>query len=156
MEIVRLATTRHWIPTLAGWHFDHWGKLTGFERLQDYVAALEGWSEGREIPTVLAANQGGQLLGSVNVLRSEMTVRPALTPWLAQLFVVPGARRGGIGAALTTAAIGHARACGFSTLYLYTSGTLPRYYARLGWAEVERVEYLGRERVVMRYVTTRP
>lgn len=29
--------------------------------------------------------------------------------------------------------------------------TLPDYYARLGWIELERVEYLGKERAVMRY-----
>ena len=86
--------------------------------MKDSETALEGWSADGDIPTVLVALDGGQLLGSVNVLRSEMTVRPAFTPWLAQLFVAPGVRRGGVGAALVTAAIDHARVCGFSTLYL--------------------------------------
>jgi predicted N-acetyltransferase YhbS len=63
----------------------------------------------------------------------------------------PGHRRGGLGAALVTAAIAHAGRSGFSALYLYTSGTLPQYYARLRWIEVERVEYIGKERTVMRY-----
>jgi N-acetylglutamate synthase-like GNAT family acetyltransferase len=84
-----------------------------------------------------------------------MKSRPALTPWLAQLFVAPDARCGGVGAALVTAAIAHAGRCGFSKLYLYTSGTLPRYYARLGWDELEWIEYLGKERVVMQYVINR-
>ena len=50
-----------------------------------------------------------------------------------------------------TAAIAHARRCGFNAVYLYTSGTLPQYYARLGWTEIERVDYLGKERAVMNY-----
>ena len=68
---------------------------------------------------MLVAVEGEQLLGSVNLLRSEMESRPTLTPWLAQLFVVPGSRRGGVGAALVRAAIAHVRTCGFSDVYLY-------------------------------------
>jgi GNAT superfamily N-acetyltransferase len=151
---VRIAPLRdhpRWIPTLARQQFDYWHRLTGFDTLADYVAALERWSAGDGIPTVLVATDGGALLGSVNLLPSEMEIRPALTPWLAQLFVLPEYRGGGVGAAMVAASIAHAGACGFSALYLYTSGTLPAYYARLGWRALERVDYLGRERTVMRY-----
>jgi hypothetical protein len=40
---------------------------------------------------------------------------------------------------------------GTRRVYLYTSGTLPEYYTRLGWQLVERLQYLGRERTVMDY-----
>ena len=150
-QIEPLTRHRDWIPTLTAWQFDYWERLTGFDSVQAYVTALERWSAGTEIPTVLVAVDRGQLLGSVNLLRSEMKSRPALTPWLAQLFVVPGFRGGGLGAALVTAAITHARTCGFSAVYLCTSGTLPAYYARLGWVELERAAYLGKERSIMRY-----
>jgi N-acetylglutamate synthase-like GNAT family acetyltransferase len=58
----------------------------------------------------------------------------------------------GVGAQLVAVAIAYAQRRGFPTIYLYTSGTLPDYYARLGWEVIERVEYFGRERSVMRYV----
>ena len=150
-EIEPLTRHRAFIPTLASWQFDYWNRLTGFDSRQAYIAALERWSASVDVPTVLVAIDRGQLLGSVNLLRSEMTSRPALTPWLAQLFVAPGVRRGGVGAALVAAALAHARTCGFDAVYLYTSGTLPSYYARLGWTELERLDYLGKERTVMRY-----
>jgi len=35
-------------------------------------------------------------------------------------------------------------------LFLFTSGTLPDYYRRRGWTEVEDVSYLGRLRTIMR------
>ena len=151
MQIDRLGRHRHWIPTLARWQFDYWGPLTGFDTLEQYVGALEEWSIGEAIPTVLVAFDGTDLAGSVNLRRSEMETRPALTPWLAQLFVAPGRRGGGIGAALVAAALAHAGRCGFDTLYLFTSGTLPEYYSRLGWVELERVAYLGKERAVMQH-----
>jgi len=36
-------------------------------------------------------------------------------------------------------------------LYLYTSGTLPEHYRRLGWRAVEPLAYLQRERTIMDY-----
>jgi hypothetical protein len=49
------------------------------------------------------------------------------------------------------AVLERARQCGYGRVYLYTSGTLPQYYSRLGWRFVERLEYLQRERTVMDY-----
>jgi hypothetical protein len=46
---------RHWIPTLAEWHFDYWGALTRFGMLDEYRTALDRWSAGDNIPTVLVA-----------------------------------------------------------------------------------------------------
>jgi|SRR5947207_14783537 len=53
MRIEALANHRSWIPDLAGGQFEHWGRLTGFDTLEKYTAALEGWSAGRDVPTVL-------------------------------------------------------------------------------------------------------
>jgi GNAT superfamily N-acetyltransferase len=72
-----------------------------------------------------------------------MTIRAALTPWLAQLFVTPAYRKGGIGGALVEAAVAHVRELGYDQLYLYTSGELPRFYQRLGWDIREMVPYRG-------------
>jgi hypothetical protein len=68
-------------------------------RIEAYVAALERWGATGAVPTVLVAVEGGQLLGSVNLLRSEMESR------------------------------------------------------RLGWVELERVHYLGKERTIMKHDT---
>ncbi|PYN30677.1 MAG: hypothetical protein DMD98_18675 [Candidatus Rokuibacteriota bacterium] len=64
MRIEALANHRSWIPDLAGGQFEHWGRLTGFDTLEKYTAALEGWSAGRDVPTVLVATDSGELLGS--------------------------------------------------------------------------------------------
>lgn len=93
----------------------------------------------------------GELLGSANLVACDLPHRPALTPWLAQLFVQPARRRDGVGAALVRAVLQGAQQCGYSRVYLYTSGTLPEYYRRLGWRAVERLAYLQRERTVMDY-----
>lgn len=140
-----------WLPVLARWHYDQWGPLTGADSFDGYVSLLTEASATRTVPSVLVAVADGDLLGSANLVASDLPPRPGLTPWLAQLFVEPTRRRDGVGAALVRAVLERARKCGYARVYLYTSGTLPQYYARLGWRVVERLPYLERERTVMEY-----
>jgi len=147
--IADLAEQLAWLPVLARWHFDQWGPLTGADSLQGYVALLDRAAASRTVPSVLVAAAAGELLGSANLVASDLPLRPDLTPWLAQLFVPLARRRAGVGAALVRAILERAGQCGYPCVYLYTSGTLPAYYGRLGWRTVERLTYLQRERTVM-------
>ena len=133
------------------WHYDRWGLLTGADSLEGYLALLRGAAASRAVPSVLVASSAGELLGSASLVASDLPLLPELTPWLAQLFVEPSRRRAGVGAALVQATIERARQCGHRRVYLYTSGTLPEYYRRLGWRALERLDYLERERTVMAY-----
>jgi predicted N-acetyltransferase YhbS len=147
--ITDLAERPDWISTLASWHFEYWGPLTGSTTLDAYRDRLATAASSRAVPSVLVAADGDDLLGSVSLVRCDLPARPALTPWLAQLFVASTRRGQGVGAALVRAALGRAAECGHDRVYLFTSGTLPEYYARLGWRTLERLPYLGRERTVM-------
>lgn len=155
MLIIDLAERPDWISTLARWHFDYWGPLTGSVTLDSYLELLTGAARSRTVPSVLIAVDGNQLLGSANLVTCDLPARPALTPWLAQLFVEPTQRRCGVGAALVRAVLRRAADSGYDRAYLFTSGTLPDYYARLGWQTVERLPYLGKERTVMDYSLSR-
>jgi GNAT superfamily N-acetyltransferase len=155
MLITDLAEHPGRIAALAAWHFDYWGPLTGADTLDGYRALLTSAAQSRTVPSVLIAVDGDQLLGSANLVVCDLPVRPTLTPWLAQLFVEPTQQRHGIGAALVRAVLGRAAECGHDRAYLFTSGTLPEYYARLGWRTLERVRYLGAERTVMDYALRR-
>ena len=149
MVIGDLADHLTWLPVLARWHYNEWGPLTGADSLDGYVAFLTEAAASRMVPSVLVAVAHGELLGSANLVASDLPPRSELTPWLAQLFVGPTRRRDGVGAALVRAVLQRARECGYERVYLYTSGTLPQYYRRLGWRVIERVVYLQRERTVM-------
>ncbi len=149
MVIERLAVHREWIATIARWHFDQWGPLTGSNSMEEYTGFLDDATKRTTVPSVLVASVGGEPAGSATLRDCDMTVRSNLTPWLGQLFVAPAYRKRGIGAALVRAVAAEARRIGYDRLYLYTSGALPRFYERLGWSTRERVHYLGKERAVM-------
>ncbi len=136
---------------IAALQFAFWGASTGYRSAADYEQFLRGIPGSRQLPTVLVARRGTTFLGSVNLLACEMTIRPALSPWMAQLFVAGSERGHGVGRALIDAGIALVGQLGFRRLHLYTSGTLPGYYAALGWIPVEDVEYLGKMRTIMAF-----
>ena len=151
INISDVRTAPHWISSIAQSQFEFWGPLTGSDTLSGYVQLLTSASKSDSLPRVLIAEEGGKLLGSVNLVACDCSARPDMTPWLAQLFIAPEHRKLGVGAALVRAAQDSARELGFETLYLFTSGTLPNYYRRLGWSEIETFSYHGRERALMAY-----
>lgn len=150
-EIARLTEEQGLSKTIAALQFAFWGRLTGYGSASDYEQFLCRAAGSRQLPQVLVARRGTIFVGSVNLLASEMTIRPALSPWMAQLFVPAGERSQGVGNALIEAAVAGAAALGYRRLYLYTSGSLPRYYASRHWQPVEEVEYLDKTRVIMAY-----
>jgi GNAT superfamily N-acetyltransferase len=69
-------------------------------------------------------------------------------PWLALVYTPPALRGGGIASWLCTQMDAEARRLGFSRYYLFTF-TAESLYRRLGWQEMDRVDYHGNDAVVM-------
>jgi predicted N-acetyltransferase YhbS len=141
-----------WVPQIAADQFAYWGPLTGYSSRSLYEAFLEQAARSAALPRVLTASRDGKtLLGSVNLLPNEMPIRPQFSPWMGQLFVAGTQRSAGIGAALVGAAASYVEQLGHRHLFLFTSGTLPLYYRRRGWIDVEDVAYLGKVRTIMQF-----
>jgi predicted N-acetyltransferase YhbS len=150
-DIRRLTDDSGLPASIARLQFEFWGPLTGHSSADGYEQFLREAARSTSLPAVLVAMDDEAFLGSVNLLASEMTTRQTLSPWMAQLFVVDSERGRGVGNALVSASIDHAAKLGFRRIYLYTSGTLPAYYASLGWRAIEEVEYLGKMRTIMTF-----
>lgn len=151
MQILNLSIAPDWIPFIAQKHFQYWGPLTGADTVETYTAFLQQASCANGLPSVLVARMGHEFLGSANLVACDCRLYPQLTPWLAQLFVEPSHRGSKIGTALTQAIIERAAELKFTRLFLYASGSLPNYYARLGWIKSEEFFYLGKSRTLMAY-----
>jgi GNAT superfamily N-acetyltransferase len=137
--------------TIADIQFSFWGSLTGYRSAVDYECFLRRAAISSALPAVLIAMRNDDFIGSVNLLENEMPIRPELSPWMGQLFVIDGERDRGVGRILVDAAIAHAATLGYRRLHLFTSGTLPQFYNSLGWKPLETIEYLGKLRTVMVY-----
>jgi GNAT superfamily N-acetyltransferase len=150
MHIDYLANYMHLVPLLAKWHYDEWHHLTPWETLDLCGERLEREAQKGGVPTVLVAVGNGKLMGYASIVVHDMKGREDLTPWMAGVFVAPAYRRQGIGTKLVQGIVEEAGKQNVSVLYLYTTSKENEdFYARLGWSVKERVEYLGKLRVVM-------
>jgi GNAT superfamily N-acetyltransferase len=149
--ILPLTPGSPWQAKIAADRYEHWGSLTGYGSPKPYETFLEQAAHSLALPRVLVTTIGTALLGSVNLLANDMPIRPQFTPWMGQLFVAESQRANGTGTKLLEAAISYIRGLGCGQLFLFTSGTLPSYYRKRGWTDVETVSYLGKERTIMRF-----
>ena len=81
----------------------------------------------------LAAMADGAFAGNTLVIRCDVDERPDLGPWVAAVWVEPGFRRGGIGAALVRRASEEAFARGAKRLYLHCRAAMLPFYEARGW-----------------------
>lgn len=135
-------------PTLAQWRWEEWGHLTPDRPLEQWIEQLADLAHHDHIPLTVIAFDEDQPAGLASLVFHDMDTREDLSPWLAGVLVAPAFRGRGHGAALVTAIEEHAARLGVETLYLYTNSA-QGLYEKLGWEEIEREAYRGREVVIM-------
>ncbi len=138
------------VPLLAAWHHAEWSPIIRDWPLALAEAELASHRGRLEIPTTILAFEQERLVGSASLLAEDMPDFPALTPWLASVFVVPDRRGAGIGTALVRRALTGARELGAATAYLFTTEA-EEWYAARGWRVVERRAARGTPGVIMCY-----
>lgn len=147
-EIVYLGDCPEHIPLLAAWHHAQWSYLSPSTTVAQRIARLSENTGKMCVPTTFVALQDGKPAGSASLVNLDMSTRQQLSPWLAAVYVSPEQRRHGIGAALVNRVVEEARALGIPRLYLYTPDK-QRFYSRLGWHEIETLDYRGYRMTVM-------
>jgi GNAT superfamily N-acetyltransferase len=143
------------VPVAAGWHFREWGRTDPGGSLETWTAGLARQAGADQIPGTLIALGDGVPLGVVCLVAGDMWgYEPAagLTPWIKGLYVIPPARRRGVGGLLVRRCEAWAASLGHEILYLYTErgSAAQALYERLGWQAVHAGRYEGIDVTVMR------
>ncbi|HEX6591023.1 MAG TPA: GNAT family N-acetyltransferase, partial [Moraxellaceae bacterium] len=148
MRITTLRDHPEWIARLAALHLPQWQAAhpgwTAVEWEQEFQRHL-----GLFPCTVLALDNSGELLGSASLVADDMNGATALTPWLANVLVLPAARGSGIGGKLITAIETTATVQGFRHLHLFTEDQ-QAFYQRRGWQLLQHRDFEGKDVSVMR------
>lgn len=119
--------------TIARGMWSFWGNPHNYE----FYNSLVAHAKPDDIPMIFVAFTDNEPVGVVGLLRADLFSRQDLFPWMADLFVLPEYRSGGIGSALQDFILAKAKEIGYETIYLYTP--LVGYYEKKGW------EYMGDE-----------
>jgi GNAT superfamily N-acetyltransferase len=140
------------VEVVGRWHWDEWGHEDPDGSLAEWTSRLREHVGGAAFPmTFVALGSDGTPLGSVSIVKQDMPDREEsrrLGPWIGGTYVVPEARRRGIGVALMQGVEREAAALGVPRLYLHTS-TAKGFYEKLGWEALCEDCYLGERVTIM-------
>ncbi|MGD9592829.1 MAG: GNAT family N-acetyltransferase [Candidatus Berkiella sp.] len=136
VDIAYLKDHPQYLPLVAEWMFNEWGHFNPGSTLERAKLKLGEHLNKDSLPITFIALDNNLPVGTCS-LRINDGIRPDLTPWLGSLYVVPSARRKGIGEKLIDAAVSKARSMKCPKLYLFAfDATLPNWYKKLGWHEI--------------------
>jgi N-acetylglutamate synthase-like GNAT family acetyltransferase len=147
-DIVYLPRDPELVRTIARWHQDTWGHLTG-RGLETRIEEFQEQLESRKIPLTVVAFADGTPAGTASLLTRDMDTHPDLSPWLGSVFVLPQFRQRGIGERLCRRVMAESERLGLDTLYLFTEDRAP-FYHRMGWEAFSEEPYMGEEVTLMK------
>lgn len=151
-RIVFLSELSQLVGLCAWWAFKTWGKYNPSYNLTKRIESFAQHCNCDRIPlTVLYLNEDGLPLGMAS-LRDNDGIRPDLSPWLGSVYVDTLSRGKGIGSRLVREIQNIARQIGYERVYLLTyEDTLPVWYTRLGWKEIDKDTCQGNQVTVMQF-----
>jgi GNAT superfamily N-acetyltransferase len=136
------------VPTVAEWHFREWGHTDPGGSLESWTAGMARQAGAEKVPGTVIALADRTPVGVVCLVEQDMAgYEPAvgLSPWIKGLYVIPAARRQGVGGILVRQCETWAASLGHRALYLYTerdSGA-QALYERLNWRAIHTGHYDG-------------
>ncbi|MEI2260903.1 GNAT family N-acetyltransferase [Stenotrophomonas indicatrix] len=148
MEFSELAVDAPERLQLAQWYNAQWGRDAGVS-LEQELQRLDQPQDAEGFPHLIAAFDGGQVAGAVQLKRQEMQAFPQYEHWLGSVIVADGHRGRGVASGLVEQAAAQAVRMGVSHLYLQTEALDGGLYARLGWTPVQETDSHGYRVLVM-------
>lgn len=124
---------------LAQWYHAQWGREAGLS-LEQELQRLNLPQNAGGFPHLMAAFDGGQLVGAVQLKRREMQAFPQYEHWLGSVFVADSHRGRGLAGGLVEQAAAQAVRMGVTDLYLQTEALDGGLYARLGWKPLQEAD----------------
>ncbi len=135
------------LPLVAHWLHEAFYREAGFS-YEGTLAEISRPTAAIGPPQYFVLLRDEQPVGTATLDDADLDERPELTPWLANVVVVPEARGQGHVHRLIGAVEAACRVAGVATVWLHTQ-TAERVYARGGWVTVETVDRVGKSAVTL-------
>ena len=138
------------IPVISKWYYDEWGHLPPDNSTEGTPERLEDYLNREEIPFILLATKGSEIIGAAALKFREMAeMFPEKEHWLGGVYVAANHRGQGYGSLLVAKIASLAPAYGVQKLHLQTMALDGGLYARLGWKPYAQVNSRGLNVLVM-------
>ena len=144
LTIVTLSDRPDLLTTVAAWVYEQWWSHLPEHNAETLANILSERRASDQIYESFVALLDSVPVGTATVLDHDVDTErwPDLTPWVAAVYVIPEARRQGIGEQLVSQATAFAQSKGFKTVYLCTIDRR-NWYERLGWQLMEQFDSNG-------------
>lgn len=136
------------INTIVKWHLERWQDIMPNHTPDSYEKYVSSHYRRGGIPAMFVAVAENRVIGTAALEDDDMDTHPALSPWLANLYVDVKYRKNGIGEMLVHRVIEEARSTGVKKLYLFTPDR-EHYFSRYGWRTLFKENYYGNLESVM-------
>lgn len=140
VEIALLADRPELVDAVVDALLVEWPEWYGLSSREEIFNEVRSRAQSDEIPlTLVAADDGGRLAGTVSLNPASIPTHTHLSPWLGGLWVDAEGRGKGTGSALVAACRAHAERLGFERLYAATASA-QGLFRRDGWVRFDTVE----------------
>ena len=137
------------IPVLARLFYAEWHRFD-HRNIPSIEVQLRQNLSRDAVPITFLAESRGEMVGTVSLDVSDFPPLDRCWPWVASLYVMPTARRQGIGTLLMLHLQQFAMKLKLEPLYLWTVGAM-RFYEKCGWKILRRVTYRSHPVTVMQF-----
>lgn len=150
MTVSFLADKKQFIPTIAQWYFNEWGRLTPSRSLEDIAIKVSAMAESRAtLPLSFVLHDDDELLAVAELKFHEHPDFPDYKHWLGGVFVPPDKRGKGYSNIILPHTFRHAKSVGISSLYLQCEQHNIDLYLKHDFEVVHRMNDDGVEKAVM-------
>lgn len=141
LTIVTLSDRPDLLATVATWVYEQWWCHLPEHSAATLAKMLSERRTSDQIYESFVALLDSVPVGTATILDHDVDTerRPDLTPWLAAVYVIPEARRQGVGEKLLSHATAFAQSKGCKTVYLWTTDRR-NWYEKLGWQLIEQFD----------------
>lgn len=136
------------LDDIAQWHFNEWQALYPQDSLQDFRTDLASTMSGDILPSTWLLLVDDEVVATASLLRHDLSSYPQLSPWLANVFVLPQWRGRGLAKRLIRQVMANAWQAGVAKLYLFTEDQTALYQS-LGWCLWQEDQHQGKAISVM-------
>lgn len=149
MNIEYLINRKNDISKIAKFLYDEWG--------HNYEYGIDVWENRvknrlnkEKIPTTFVAIIEDEVVGTASIIENDLDIRKDLSPWLADVFVLPSYRGNKIATKLVERVLEESRKIGLTKLYLFTREA-EALYKKINWEPIDKFHYYGDKGTLMEY-----
>ncbi|USH01006.1 GNAT family N-acetyltransferase [Grimontia kaedaensis] len=143
MKFIFLADKPETLPTVAQWFLNEWGHLNPEATLERNQSKLSEYLNRDKLPLMIYAVEGDEILGCSYLCYHEMSIYTDKEHWVGGVYVEKAHRGKKVASQMVGELERLAKDLGIEKLHLQTEQLDGGLYGRIGFEEIEQVEYRG-------------